>query len=543
MPRGRLAGQALRVPQPGHPQLRGDLMHLALDRLQADQLIELGQRALQRGGLGIAPEPRRELGEGPFQVDRLQRHEVGRSGLLLARHHPHITCLARLLQQAPHETAVAEVVGETAAADVLHHAGQRRPGLGVKRLPALGERGPGEREQLGRGVPGEPDPDREPRVQPGIAGQEVLHLPVVAGQDDDEPVAVVLGALEQRLDRLVAEPVAVPFAVVDQAVGLIDEQHPTQRLIDQFVGLDGGGAQVLAHQVSALRLQHGRRFQQAERVVDLGDDPRDRSLARSRRAKKNEVLHGLVGLVPGLRTPARGLDRRGQLMDLVLDPGQADHRVQFGHGLIDGDRGQIPVRRRALRHAGGYLMYPGTVRFQYRPHGTRGMVGPPGAGGRDDAAGGFAGRARGGRYPGLLPAVDAAVLRSLGETPAEDHGREQPPDHPAEDGLAMSEPPGQHGGGHRPQERPGHRPAGHAVAGERSGMGDGDHREREKQQRDQPGGERRCQRRHQQDRGQPPRGDPQRGENRALLAPDRDRPVTQRQNQHQITDACWQCRC
>ena len=107
----------------------------------------------------------------------------------------------------------------------------------------------------------------------------------------------------------------------------------------------------------------------------------------------------------------------------------------------------------------------------------------------------------------------------------------------------MSEPPGQHGGGHRPQERPGHRPAGHAVAGERSGMGDGDHREREKQQRDQPGGERRCQRRHQQDRGQPPRGDPQRGENRALLAPDRDRPVTQRQNQHQITDACWQCRC
>src|SRR6202035_2292279 len=36
----RLAAQPLPVPQPGHPQLRGYLVHLALDRLQADQLVE-----------------------------------------------------------------------------------------------------------------------------------------------------------------------------------------------------------------------------------------------------------------------------------------------------------------------------------------------------------------------------------------------------------------------------------------------------------------------------------------------------------------------
>src|ERR1022692_2836171 len=41
----------LPVPQPGHPQLRGDLVHLPLDRLQADQLIELGERAFQGGRL------------------------------------------------------------------------------------------------------------------------------------------------------------------------------------------------------------------------------------------------------------------------------------------------------------------------------------------------------------------------------------------------------------------------------------------------------------------------------------------------------------
>ena len=37
-----LAGQALPFPQPGHPQLGRDLVHLPLDRLQADQLVQFG---------------------------------------------------------------------------------------------------------------------------------------------------------------------------------------------------------------------------------------------------------------------------------------------------------------------------------------------------------------------------------------------------------------------------------------------------------------------------------------------------------------------
>jgi hypothetical protein len=42
MPRRRLAGQPLPVPEPGHLQLRDDLVHLALDRFQADERVQLG---------------------------------------------------------------------------------------------------------------------------------------------------------------------------------------------------------------------------------------------------------------------------------------------------------------------------------------------------------------------------------------------------------------------------------------------------------------------------------------------------------------------
>ena len=35
VPRGRLAGQALPVPEPGDPELSRDLVHLPLDRLEA----------------------------------------------------------------------------------------------------------------------------------------------------------------------------------------------------------------------------------------------------------------------------------------------------------------------------------------------------------------------------------------------------------------------------------------------------------------------------------------------------------------------------
>ena len=64
---------------------------------------------------------------------------------------------------------------------------------------------PEDRDELVGRVVGEVDLAREARAQPGVRLEEPPHQPRVAGDDHDEPVAVVLHPLEQRLDRLVAE--------------------------------------------------------------------------------------------------------------------------------------------------------------------------------------------------------------------------------------------------------------------------------------------------------------------------------------------------
>ena len=79
----------------------------------------------------------------------------------------------------------------------------------------------GDRHELVRRVVVEADRRREARLEPRVAREQLAMSPRVArAQDDDEVVAVVLGALHQRVERLLAEGVAV---VGDERVGLVDE--------------------------------------------------------------------------------------------------------------------------------------------------------------------------------------------------------------------------------------------------------------------------------------------------------------------------------
>ncbi len=378
VPGRRLAGHALPVPQPGHLELGGDLVHLALDRLQADQVVQLGQRALQRRRLAVAAEPRGQLGVGLLQVAAPQRDQVGRGRLGRAGHDPHVAALAGLGQQAAHEPPVAELVGQPAPADLLEHPPQHRPGVGVEQFALALQGQLGQRAELGRGVAGELHPVGEPGVEAGVGGQEVLHLPLVAGQDDDQVLAVVLGPLEQRLDRLVAEPVALPVALVHQAVGLVDEQHPAERGVDQLVGLDRGRAEVLADQVGPVRLDHLGPDQQAEGVEDLRDDPGHGGLAGARRAEEHEVLHGLLGAVPGQRPAPGRLHGRGDRADLVLDRGQPDHGVQLVHRLVDGDHRPLGGGLLAGQVRAGLAAHPvAGLGRAHRRAGPRGRQRPP----------------------------------------------------------------------------------------------------------------------------------------------------------------------
>ena len=355
-------------------------------------------------------------------VIRSSRRGFGRAG-----HHPHVAGLARLLQQAADEPAVAELVGDPAAADLLQRAPQHRPRVRVEQLAAAVQRRLGQGQHLRRGVAGELQPGGEPGGQAGVGGQEALHLLLVPGQDDDQVLAVVLGPLEQRLDRLHAEPVGLPVALVDQAVRLVDEQHPAERGVDQLVGLDRGRAQVLADQVGPVRLDDLGHLEQAERVEDLGQHPGHGGLPGARRAEEDEVPHRLVGGDAGHGPPPGGLDGGGDRAHLLLDRGQPDHRVQLGHGVLDRDLRTRP--RRAGRVVAGGVLGVGQRGGLGRDAVGRGarVAGEaprwPASCRRAPAGMGAApgGPACGpGRPPRAVRAVHPLVLDDLGQPPAED---------------------------------------------------------------------------------------------------------------------------
>ena len=163
------------------------------------------------------------------------------------------------------------------------------------------------------------------------------------------------------------QPVALPVTLVHQAVRLVDEQHPAERRVDQVVGLDGGRAQVLAHQVGALRLDHLRGVEQAEGVEDLADHPGHGGLARSWRPEEDEVPHRPVGAEAGHRPAARRLDGHGDRADLLLDRPEPDHRFEFGERLLGGDHrlgrrdGGLRLTGRVVGEDLGDALRPGAV--------------------------------------------------------------------------------------------------------------------------------------------------------------------------------------
>ena len=65
---------------------------------------------------------------------------------------------------------------------------------------------------------------------------ELFHQAIVARDDHDEVVAVILHRLEQRVDGLLTE-VVVALAV--EGVGLVHEQHAAHGLLDDLLGLQG----------------------------------------------------------------------------------------------------------------------------------------------------------------------------------------------------------------------------------------------------------------------------------------------------------------
>ena len=133
--------------------------------------------------------------------------------------------------------------------------------------------------------------------RPGFDLSKRFHLVGIAGQDHDQPLAVVLGPLEQRLDRLAAVHI-LPFSR-HEAVRFVDEQHAVERLVDLGVRFGAGLAHVFGHQAGAVGLDEVAFLQNAHRAKDLAEDPGDGRFAGARVAGEDHVQAHI-----GVRQPA-----------------------------------------------------------------------------------------------------------------------------------------------------------------------------------------------------------------------------------------------
>ena len=69
------------------------------------------------------------------------------------------------------------------------------------------------------------------RPQPRVRREETAHLAVISGEDDDEVIAMVLGQLDQRVERLLTELVAL---VGHDCIRLIYNEHAAECRLDHL---------------------------------------------------------------------------------------------------------------------------------------------------------------------------------------------------------------------------------------------------------------------------------------------------------------------
>ena len=89
----------------------------------------------------------------------------------------------------------------------------------------------------------------ESGLQAGIAVDEHLHLVAVSSQDDHQPAAVILHSFQQGGNGLLAE---VGLVASDERIGLVDEEHSTQRPVDNLVGLHSCLSLVFSHEPASV---------------------------------------------------------------------------------------------------------------------------------------------------------------------------------------------------------------------------------------------------------------------------------------------------
>ena len=153
-----------------------------------------------------------------------------------------------------------------------------------------------------------------------------MHQTRVPGDDDHEPVPVILHPLQEGLDRFLAE-VDTPLARPREGVGLVDEKDAVECPSDDTFGLQRGHAHVFTDEAGTVDLDKVAFSEQPHRPVHVGEQSGDRGLAGTGVSEENEVLGGRHLREAALETLPLDLEKRDQRAHLVFDGLQTDQRV------------------------------------------------------------------------------------------------------------------------------------------------------------------------------------------------------------------------
>ena len=126
----------------------------------------------------------------------------------------------------------------------------------------------------------------------------------------------------------------VVLTPVDERVRLIDEKHTVKRLVNEFVGFDGGLTDIFGNQPRAIGLHQMPLLEDTQRVIDLRDAAGDCGLASARIADEDAVVGEFGDLQPRLLTFLRNFAEVRQFVYLGLDLLQPDELVKFGKRLL-----------------------------------------------------------------------------------------------------------------------------------------------------------------------------------------------------------------
>ena len=252
------------------------------------------------------------------------------------------------VERVAHAARVGEVRTLATHLEVLAKRGSRSR---VEAVVPLGEHLLGDLEELVLRVVREGDVVRDAARHPRVGLEELVHAVLVAGEDDDEVVALVLHDLEQDLDRFLAVVLLVFRAV--QVVGLVDEEHAAHRPLQDVLGLGRRMPDVLADKIVARDRDDVPFAAVAEAVQDLGHAHRDRGLAGARVAGEAHVQRRCAAGEAHALANALDEQQRGDLAHAALHRRQADEvAVERVEHL--GDAGLFVLAREVDRRRRGF---------------------------------------------------------------------------------------------------------------------------------------------------------------------------------------------